>query len=265
MREIIRIQLRQARRIPLLRTALIAVLLTAILGKAVFLLTDDAEMTASETLLSGLDGLFIAMALSLTGIFCGGMVAADLEDQTVNYELTTGRLRRDVYFGRAIPAVGLSLLCTMLCVLLPFLLHIALRGWGNALPRSAALMRYFLLLLPVLRISCFCTAATFIFKKQFTGIMLGMSAMMLCGSRAIGETASGPLLGSDWLLGTDNMARLMEFESWRVYDLSFNSHIFADAAALPVSVTVMTVTVSLLMSAVWLLIGYHFFHTDDLH
>ena len=66
------------------------------------------------------------------------------------------------------------------------------------------------------------------------------------------------------MVSISDLIRLSQFDCWRTYDLTLQSF-YTYYPALPLSQIVQTVGISLAMSAVYLLLGYHFFHVDDMN
>ena len=200
------------------------------------------------------------MASIITAGLCAG---ADFADKTINYELSGGRTRAAVMFGRVIPALALGMLCAALVYAVPVTVYTLLFGWGDAFSVTDVLPRFVLALCPCLRVSCFFIFIVFVTKSAMTcmtGCIVGMTA-------AVPGTEI-PLLGAlyknTYALGTGNLQMLMTVDSWYTYDLRLNVHMIY-YPALSASAVLLTVTVSLAVSAVYLLLCWHFFHVDDMN
>ena len=264
MKDIIRGQLRQAFRNKLMYIAFFSLLATLILVA----LNVTAEGDASASYLIGEQGsVLFGFTVFFLCFAVGWLCAADLEDQTVNYEMTSGRTRKDAFFGRVVPSVCLGVIGSLILVLVPALVMIKICGWGNALPLSDVLLRFGLLVFPLLRLGAFTAAVMFIVKKRLFIVMIAMFAAMFTAMpvEQIPLPALHEFLRNPLILGALNFHQLTSFKSWYVYGLSeLKMHYIFYPEPEP-SFFAGTILVSLVMTAVYLLIGYHFFRTDDLH
>ena len=156
---------------------------------------------------------------------------------------------------------------TAVCIsAVPYVLYAKLYGVGDAIPVSAIVQRFLLMLLPLLRISAFCVLTVFFMKKQLAAIGVSFLAQMVSLSASMGSPGfvAKVLRLHPCLLSISNISELSNFRFWRTYDLKMNEF-YTYYPELPVSFIVRTVIVSLAMTAVYLLLGYHFFHTDDMN
>ncbi len=212
-------------------------------------------------------GLILVSLCIVAGLANG----ADFSDKTLYHELLSGRRRSAVFFGRLIPGAFVSVLGTMLLLALPIAFLAWLNGWGNAIPVSAAVQRLLLMFFPLLRLYCAQVLFTFAVKNQIAGSSLSM--LPVFGLFTLGCTDAAAmsgmqilktLSGTPCLLSPLNCGYLAKFESWATYAIDLRQH-YTYYPELPASAIALTVTVSLVMCAVYLLVAYHYFHTDDLN
>ena len=261
MKDIIRAQLRQAR-----RTTMLYIIFFLLAGScAVGLLNATVDGASASAVTAGDGKLIAAFSLMFLGTAASWICGADLEDKTVNHEMTSGRLRRDVYLGRVIPAMAVAVTGTLVLIFMVFGITTALVGWGHEIPLSNALLRFALLVFPLLRLGAFSAAVTFVTKNRVTGFMVCLyAAMFSLPADALPFEWLRDLLGNYLLLSPLTFGKLCTFDSWYVYgcaDLKMHYIYYPELSG---SLIAGIVIVSLIMTAVYLLLGYHFFHTDDL-
>lgn len=209
-----------------------------------------------------LTGISVTAAAIMIGMVCGD----DFADKTINHELAAGRSRASSFFGRAVPVLIAAPLTVVFICAVPYVLYGALFGVGNAIPVSAIVQRFLLMLLPLLRFSAFCILTVFVTKHQLAAIGASFLTMMISLSAAMGspQFITHILRLHPCMLSLSNITELSAFSSWRTYDLTLQNF-YTYYPELSVSFIVTTVIVSLTMTAVYLLLGYHFFHTDDMN
>lgn len=190
---------------------------------------------------------------------------SDFNDKTINYELTSGRSRAASFFGRAIPVLITAPLIAEAVAAVPFLLYGLLFGTGDVVPVSEIVRRFLLMLLPYIRMTAFCLMIVFITKTPFSAIIVSM----LAPAFGLGQVSDGALPMLDklkthpFLLAPAGIGRLGEFDSWYTYDLSLKQYFTYDPA-LPASTVWPIIVSAVIMTAVYLVIGYHYFHADDM-
>ncbi|MBR4199786.1 MAG: hypothetical protein IKQ91_00735 [Oscillospiraceae bacterium] len=208
-------------------------------------------------------GISVFAPAIMIAMVCG----ADFEDKTINHELTGGRSRTASFFGRAVPVMIAAPLTTVFITALPYVIYAAAAGTGDAIPVSAIAERYLLMLFPLLRLSAFFVFLIFVTKKQLAVIVSSLLVTsvtlgIIDGSgRAVLIQVINRHAG---MLSISDLTRLTRFDNWRAYDLTMHSF-YTYYPQLPVSQIVLTVICSLGMAAVWLLLGWHFFHVDDMN
>lgn len=230
----------------------------------------DNPVRASD-FLCGSYGQMAGFFLILLCIVAGFANGADFSDKTLYHELLAGRRRSAVFFGRLIPGAVISVFGTMILLALPIAFLALCNGWGNAIPVSAAVQRLLLMFFPLLRLYCAQVLITFAVKNQIAGFavsMLPVFALFSLGSTNAAAMSGMKILrtlsSSPYLLSPINCGYLAKFDSWATYGIDLIQH-YTYYPALSVSAIALTVTVSLVMCAVYLLVAYHYFHTDDLN
>ncbi len=210
--------------------------------------------------------VFAGFASISAGLTVGMVSGADFTDKTINHELTSGRSRAVSFFGRAIPALIGAPLIALAVTAMPFLLYGMLFGFGDVVPVSEVIRRLLLMLFPNIRMTAFCLMTVFILKNPTASISFSTLVMPAFALAQVAE-GSVPVIGKlsahPFLLAPSGLSRLGKFDSWYTYDLSLNQYFTYDPA-LPASTVWPIIVCAVIMTAVYLLIGYHFFHVDDM-
>ncbi|MBQ7980252.1 MAG: ABC transporter permease subunit, partial [Oscillospiraceae bacterium] len=213
----------------------------------------------TQAMLAENGAFFTLMPLMFLFTLVGFVCCGDFIDKTSNYELMTGHKRIEVYFGRVIPCLIVGVIGFAVMTALPLIVNTAMHGWGTKLDVGEIVLRYTLLIFPAVRILCTAIFIAFIAKNPYALMIVGYFAFMLGG---VGATMLK--LGESPILGITNMNMLCIFDSWATYGLEGNMNYIYDASLSAGEITG-TIVVSIIASAVFLYLGYVFFHKDDLN
>ncbi len=204
---------------------------------------------------------FFYVFISLMFLFtlAGFAGCGDFLDKTVNYELMTGHKRIEVYLGRVIPCLIIGVIGFAVMTALPLIVNTAMHGWGTKLDVGEMVLRYCLLVFPIIRILC--TALFFVFVIKNPYIVMALGYLVYC----IGGMSAGLFkLGMSPILGITNINMLCIFDSWYTYGLDGKMNYIYEASLSAGQIT-STIIVSLVTSAIFLYLGYVYFHKDDLN
>ena len=210
----------------------------------------------------------LIMSLAMFGTtFVASIIAGDdFLDKTINNELIAGRRRYTSYFGRAIPVMIAGPLISIALCTLPYVIYGAVNGFGDTLPVGNLILRVAVGIFPLIRLSAFCVMVLFLFRNPIGAVMTNM-AMPMMGMMTVVGGSSFPFLKASseklWLVSPINFVSLGKIESWYTYDLELETY-YTYSTAIPASDIVLTIISSVVMTAVYLIIGYHYFHVDDL-
>lgn len=194
---------------------------------------------------------FIAIAIP---ILCGG----DFLDKTSNYELMSGHLRWESYFGRVIPCIVIGVLGWLIISVAPIIVLTIMNGWGGKIAVSAVIGRYALTLLPLIRFICEIIFLTFVIKNPY--IIMALSYVMIMVMSIMAPK------GNPFLTGLSNVLHFSWIDSWVTYGLGSldGSTNYIYEASIPPSDIINTVVFSVIISAAVLYLGYVFFKKDDM-
>ncbi len=257
MRNIIKAQLYQLRFNKLTWFVFIGVILIGI-ARALFEIQFSALW---EETLRGCD--YAAQNISID-VMCGQfflvvcaaqMCGADFNDKTTNYELMAGHMRWQVYFGRVIPCIVMSVVGYLVVICVPTLLVTAVCGWGTQMSAADMVFRLFMISFPVMRYACELSLVCFISKNQFVVMGAGYLMFMMGIIPQLTESSSV-------FLAITNLNKLCSIEAWTSFGLSGDIY-YVYEAELSTPTIVGTIAVSTLVSACCVLLGYVFFKNDD--
>lgn len=208
------------------------------------------------------DGGYIIMCFALvfaiivTGHICG----ADFVDKTTNYELLTGHLRRDAYFGRALLSMLVGMIGSIILIIIPIAWLCVMDGWGNEMDLGKALLRLILCLFPIWRIICEFVFLTYVVKNPYL-VMIGGTLVSIFSVTALPVLTEGNLS----FLGLGNLSQLMNFTAWQTFALVGEKEIIIYDASLAAGDVISTILLSVVIGGLFLWLGYFFFKKDDLN
>lgn len=138
--------------------------------------SDQVKGSTWLLLVCGLLPILLTMlALAFVTVICSG----DMEDKTINYEVLTGTRRSDVYFGRTLMSIIMSILCCLVTVILPLLFVTAVNGWGHTMTVSDVALRIAAMIFPIVRLTAFYALIAFLFRNKAALIAFGYILTML--------------------------------------------------------------------------------------
>lgn len=191
-------------------------------------------------------------------IFTAQSIGADFKDKTCNYEIMSGHTRLQVFFGRAIPTIIISVLGTISLMAIPCIAITAIYGWGNTVSHVDYIIRLLLMIFPVIRITCEFILFSFIIRNPY--VIMGLSYV---GFMALGINES-ILHNYTPVLGFTTINNISTIDFWYTYGLDTDIRYIYETA-MPAGDIVSIIVVSLLFAAAALYLGYVFFKNDDMH
>ena len=260
IRDLMKAQMYQLVRNRNLRAVLLGLFAIAVFFGASALLDESnlSKVNAGEhiaAMLSMMLNIAVFAIAVVTGIVC----ADDFTDRTANHELASGRLRSESYAARSILAVIFSVSAALVTVLLMIFTALILYNRGSSLS-DAALVQRVLLMIPVfIRISCFFVFVSYIVKRPIAVVGICYALIMLLGMMM--NTGGGDKM--HLLTGFGSLATVCHFDEWHAYGLNTPVY-YVYEPFVKTGTAVWLVVVSLAASAVYLLLGYSFFHRDDI-
>ncbi len=260
MRNIVKAQFFQIARDKVIKYVVVVTLLMQILMVILPILLDTAEISSAGEFFATNEGSLTSFPLFFLILMTAEICGVDFMDKTHNYELMGGHKRSEVYFGRILPALLLGGLGALLLAVLPVGIYVVLYGWGSKVAVSQVVVRFLLLLFPLLRLVCEFACLTFLFKNPYVVMGLGylafMSTMMLTEMGMIGPKCI--------FLGVTNITWVLMVSNWQTYGLGGDLNYIFDASA-SAEMAWGTIGASVVFGLAALLLGYVFFKNDDMN
>lgn len=262
MKDLIKAQLYQMSKMRAYRCVFVFfTALSVLFGSVEFL--NGADALEEGQLLTASDyatrmGSVPTFAILAISFFTAFICADDLTDKTCNYEMMSGRRRKQAYLARAVVSVVTGVLMGLLMMTLSLAASTVLLGWGDTIPVSAAVTRILLMAFPFFRISCLCVLMSYILKKPAL-VIVGSYVIMIM-LVLVFDTSAG---GTGALMSISNLMMLCQYDSWVVFGLDSGAH-YVYEPALGAANILMTIGASLGFGAGYLALGYSYFHGDDL-
>lgn len=218
------------------------------------------ELTGSTYLLQSSELmllLFTVVCLLLTCRICGW----DYVDKTINYEILSGHSRKEVFWGRVVASSLWSVVFCYALGLIPLFIFTAVNGWGVSMDMGNVMIRYALMLFPILRAVSEFVLLTFLLRNCYAAIVIGWTvfAISLMAAMTIEEVADVTLKTQ---LAYSNMNMLFDFTHGRMGYVD-GEDVMIYQTAVDLQTVLGTIGTSLLVSAVCLLSGYLYYKKAD--
>lgn len=235
--------------------------LSALFGAVEFLngadwLEEGQLLTASDfATRMGITPVFAIMGMAFfTGLIC----ADDFSDKTCNYEVMSGRMRGQIYLARGLVSIAVSVAFGLFTMTVSLVTSALLTGWGDSITVGTAITRIALMAFPYLRLSCLFVLLAYILKKPV--LVLVVTYLMIGALNIL--TANAPDQESV-LTAMSNIAMLLHYDTWLTFGIDSGTNYMYESS-LAAEKIVQTIAASLGAGALYLGIGYSYFHGDDL-
>lgn len=227
----------------------------------IFILNEDGHDTFGEIICemsSILPQISLMFLFAAVAVICG----KDFLDKTGNYEIMGGHTRLEMYLGRAILAIGVAVLGSILVILFIIGFGSLLFGWGDAISITDVLMRVLLLTFPMFRIACEVVFLTFIVRNAYMVLAAGFVYLFFIVELLFGMAGAN---ADSYYLGMSNIIKLLNMNSFATYSpVNPGVKLIVYDTTLKVSDVGKTIVVSVAVGILFLVLGYHFFKTDDI-
>lgn len=214
-------------------------------------MSNKQNVSGSEYIVT-MGSFAVSWSLFFVAVIVGQLMGKDFMDRTANYEVMTGHLRKDVFWGRVIPAMLIGTAGALLLILAPAAVMSLIYGWGTNFTVGQYLLRVFLMIFPLMRIVSELVFFTILIKNTYITIAFGYFLVML-----------GEMFPSNVVLGISNLNLLCEYPAWEIYSFGDYSYAMYDAS-LSAATVLRTLTASLAFGAAFLTVSYSYFKRDDL-
>ena len=244
---------------PIFAKVLIALVLVILIMSGGPVMLNGGELTMEEEY-SQVLSMIATMVMMLSACVAAYIFCDDFNDKTLNYEILIGKKRRQVYLARII--VALSVVITVyLCVVLTIALSIYIWGFGSAESKKWLFIRLLMLGLENIRAAAFLIFVSQIVKTMrnaFSGaglLFLPMILSALIGANRVSyllTMSAVTNLATPGLQSTYNVA-LGGIKQYMRNDWSLSGDIIAEV-----------VITGVLLTALYLFLGWIYFKRDDL-
>ena len=261
MKDLIKAQLYQISRTRVYYLVAVFLIAMAALFGAVEYMNGADELEEGQLLTASdfFTRMTITPTMALMGMtFLGAFICGDdFFDKTMNYELTSGRLRKQAFLSRVIVTLMMCTAFGLLMMITTIMTADILNGWGSSIPVSAAVTRTLLCIFPFIRYSCFVIMLSYIIKRPgFTflacyGILNGITLV----------TPKDPF--SYNVISLNTISEFMHFKYYCTFGLARDAAVVY-TPEIQTSAAVSGIVVSLAFSALYLLTAYSYFHKDDI-
>jgi len=223
------------------------------------LVSETPDDICGSTVVAELGSLFLMVSLLFLLVVVADIVGNDFVDKTIHYEVLSGHSRKQVYFGRVIPAVIYGTAGTIiLSMFFPVLVTVT-QGFGSLMEEEGVWLRYGLLVFVFFRLICELVFLTVITKNAHITYLIGFVfsyAQMIILALMDSE--------NKYLMGIGNCLELLNFENWSTVFLNEQEQIFFHSALEP-EMVIGTIVISMVFGVLSLILGYVYFKHDDLN
>ena len=203
--------------------------------------------------------LYAFPVLGFTSRICGW----DFNDKTINYEVLAGHKRSDIFLSRVLVSFLWVFVAALLMTIIPFAIVIIISGWGVNVSFGAALARFAMSFLVLLRMTCGFICMTFLVRNCFITLIFGylLYEVEIMVPMIVNEFSKN--IEITWQFSASNLMSLLELTN---YELGYVDgedvvHFITDMEP---SFVIGTIVCSLVLSAVYLLLGYTVFRKRDI-
>ncbi len=261
MKNLIKAQLYQISRTRVYYLVFITLMMLAVLFGAVEYLngTDNLEEWQKLTASDFATRMEMVVSIAMMGIafFAAFFCADDFSDKTMNYEMMSGKLRKQTYLSRASITIVFCTIFGLVMVSTSLGVSYMLTGWGDSVPFSAATVRILLLVFPFFRVSCLFIMIAYFIKRPGFAFLTDYMVFAIASLIKAADDESGVLT----VFST--VGSIMRYKEWHIFGLE--SPVEMVYTPMPeAGLIIRCILVSLAVGGLYLLLGYNFFHTDDL-
>ena len=198
------------------------------------------------------------LGILFIGVIIGFLSGQDFGDKVINYEMMSGNSRKTIILARGLFGIVVTATALTLVSFVPIIVGNIFFEWGDSLRLSDVVVRQLLFFFPFLRLSAFIICIMFIFKNQYVVMASGYFLLMF-----VNLVKAFP---KSFYSSFSNLELLTSYKGWHIYNIdpaegiveysSFNS-------SLDFRMVFGTITVSIIMTAFYLMLAYAVFRHDD--
>ena len=225
-----------------------------------------SALSMGDDLTSGLylgsSSITFMFPVFIVGAVVGIVCCSDMKDKVANYEILSGHSREQFYFARFILSVFPASILAFALSFVPMIFGKIFYGWGDKLVFSEVLTRQLLYIFPFLRLAAFFVCISFLVRNDL--IMIAVS---------FGMSILAPILftffpdaSKSVFISIYNFNYLMDFHVWEIYNVSAEGILKykTGTSAIEPGMITGTITISLVMTLVYMILGYGLFKRSDI-
>ena len=203
---------------------------------------------------------FIFMSVGIM-IFASKLVAGDAGDKTINYEFMAGHSRNRIFVGRVVAGFLWGAVLVWILMMIPLGYLTLIYGWGPETKCTEVLFRCFLVIFPIIRLCSLNIMLASVSRSAGKGIALGFAVMMVV---SMVVSVIQDLLEKDitYPTGMTNAAFLLVPKNSKYVVINGTTTAIYDTTVTGEMIW-KTIAVSLIFSAVYLIVAYVNFKKKD--
>ena len=199
------------------------------------------DITGNMYYMLTMEGYIFLMLIMLL-ITCR-IMGSDMSDKTINFEILYGQKKMNIYGARVICVLIWSVLLVTILYAYPVIMFSIINGFGEGIKEKDMVIRYMLSILPSIRIVSFLILFTCVLGSAGKAIALGY--VLVEGAVILGSI-------------------LQEFDVKSTYIFGIMNELAVFNAAESLKKTApFTIIVSIVMTLIYLIIGYYIFSKKE--
>lgn len=224
---------------------------------------DSVQEGHTSGMLAGNPNITYEIQLFVLGFVVALICGEDYKDKVANYEVMSGHSRISIFFARSLMGIIAGTIMAEILSFVPIITGILIDGWGSELVLSDILIRHLLFIFPYLRLAAFFALLTYLVKNPYV-IMAAAFLIATLSVLIIGMVEHS----KSFFVSLFNFVLLTNYDGWSIYNLDPEKGIvkfFSYNSSVSSEMIIGTIVVSLIMTGIYLFMGYALFRRDELN
>lgn len=252
MKNIIKAQLYQLKRDKLLWILFFGMILLILRELAGYMVYSPEELSGSYFSANIVDmGMYSTSYIILAAAYITGR---DYMDKTINQDVLCGHSRKAVFWGRALPALLITLITTVILLLIIPICSTMIYGWGENITIAEFLFRMMIYVFLVIRVGCEVIFLTCVlqdlYKVYIVSFFVYFVGMFL-------DEKNG------YVFASDAGRSIFDFKSWIIYHIDGTGECLYEKTLSGDTVCIFIAT-SIGISIICMMMAVHFFKVQDM-
>ncbi len=253
MKAIIQSQIYQLKSDMLIKGAFLVMTLVTLIPIPIYLLFSEEKISGAYFAVSM--GNMNTYSVIFLVIVTAYIVGNDFQNQTGCYDILYGYKREDVFWGRVLPMLAVTIVMSILLLMeLPFVATL-ICGWGTQIRVSEFLFRCLLYTLLVVRMCCEVTFLTVVCRELYQVYAIEFVLYIV---EQFFLDAKNP-----YIFVSSATREVFMFESWSVSHIDGTAEILYENTLQGGTIAMLAVS-SVGMSVLYLLLARHYFKAKDI-